>query len=100
MLMPLESWITHDHYVDCIACRCSELAANIVGQAVAAWEVSKDLPRGSLALFGAAGLLAALLVDGYSRQEIEKALSELLDEIETDVAAAVSALGGLSGGNA
>ena len=54
--------------------------------AAAAWELRNELPRLSVALHGAAGLLSALLEEGVPRDEVEAALSRLLDDIEQQIA--------------
>ena len=44
------------------------------------------LSQFSLALHGSAGLLAAMLEEGIPRDEIEAALSRVLDDIEQQIA--------------
>jgi len=52
-----------------------------------------------LALHGAAGLLGVMLADGVPRDELDEALAQLLDELET-AAAEDRALGGPTQGTA
>ena len=82
----LQDILTHDDTEDCVVCRSRELVAQIVVPAAAAWEATMNLPRFSLALHGAAGLLATMLAEGVARDELEGALSDLLDEIQAQVA--------------
>ncbi len=44
-----------------------------------------ELPRFSLALHGAAGLLGAMLEEGIPRDDIEAALSRALDDSEQQI---------------
>src|ERR1019366_328716 len=81
----LEEILTHDDTEGCVACRSRDFAGEVLVPAVAAWEASSDLPRFALALHGAAGLLGAMLAEGVPRDEIDVALSRLLDEIESQV---------------
>ena|SRR6185369_7838649 len=99
MSSPLDEIVSHDNTEECVACRSRDLVADIVVPAVAAWEVTADLPRFSLALHGAAGLLGTMLAGGVGREEIDDALSLLLDEIESQVAED-GALGGPAQGTA
>jgi hypothetical protein len=82
MAIRLEEVVTHDSTEDCVACRARDFVAQIVVPAAEAWETSTDLPRFSIALHGAAGLLGSMLAEGVAREDIESALSRLLDEIE------------------
>jgi hypothetical protein len=86
MPIRLDEILTHDNTEECVACRSRDFTAEIIVPAVAAWEASEELPRLSLALHGAAGLLGVMLADGVPRDQIDDALSRLLDEIEADVA--------------
>jgi hypothetical protein len=81
MALSLAELFTHDSTEDCIACRARDFVAQIVVPAAEAWETSTDLPRFSIALHGAAGLLGSMLEEGVSRENIESALSRLLDEL-------------------
>ena len=85
MAVSIEEIVTHDSTEDCIACRARDFVAQIVVPAAEAWETSTDLPRFSIALHGAAGLLGGMIGDGVSRDNIERALSRLLDEIEEQI---------------
>ncbi len=91
--------VTHTAADDCPACRAQELTIVALLPAVAAWEASSELPRFSMALHGAAGLLGSMLDEGVARDDIEDALSQLLDDIEVQIAEH-SALGGPTQGNA
>ena len=82
MALSLEELFTHDSTENCIACRARDFVAQIVVPAAEAWETSTDLPRFSIALHGAAGLLGSMLEEGVSREDIESGLSRLLDELE------------------
>ena len=85
MTVRLQEIITHDDSEDCVACRARDFVSQIVVPAAEAWETSTDLPRFSIALHGAAGLLGGMIEDGVSREDIERALSRLLDEIEEQI---------------
>ncbi len=91
--------ITHTATDDCPACRSQELTIVALLPATAAWEANSELPQFSMALHGAAGLLGSMLEEGIARDEIENALSQLLDDIEAQIAEH-SALGGPTQGNA
>ena len=82
MALSLEEIVAHDNSEECVACRARDFVSQIVVPAAEAWETSTDLPRFSIALHGAAGLLGSMLEEGVSRDDIESALSRLLDEIE------------------
>ena len=85
MALSLEEIVAHDNSEECIACRARDFVSQIVVPAAEAWETSTDLPRFSIALHGAAGLLGGMIGDGVSRDDIERALSRLLDEIEEQI---------------
>jgi hypothetical protein len=76
----------HDMSDDCPVCRTQDVVAMALMPAAAAWEMANELPRFSLALQGAAGLLGAMLEEGVDRTEIDSAISDLLDEIEAAIA--------------
>ena len=78
--------IEHDMTDDCPACRAQDLVDMALLPAVSAWEQANELPRFSLALHGAAGLLGAMLQEGVSRDGMETALGTLLDDIESHIA--------------
>lgn len=86
MIKELEVVVTHDSTEECVACRAQELVSLALVPAAAAWEAAAELPRFSVALHGAAGLLASMLVEGIPRGEIEGALSDLLDQTEQEMA--------------
>ncbi len=73
----------HDSSDDCPVCGAHEIVAMALIPAAAAWESSDDLPRFSIALHGAAGLLGVMLAEGIPRQDIEAALGTVLDDIES-----------------
>ena len=54
--------------------------------AAAAWEQHNELPRFSVALHGAAALLGAMLESGVSRDDVDSAIGQLLDEAEIRIA--------------
>ena len=72
----------HSAEEDCQVCRAQEFIKRALLPAAAAWELNESLPRYSFALHGAAGLLGVMLEEGLSRQDIEAALSTVLDDIE------------------
>ncbi|MEE2955663.1 MAG: hypothetical protein VX780_05985 [Pseudomonadota bacterium] len=76
----------HDMSDDCPICHAEDLVTTTLIPAVAAWEIANDFPQFSLALHGAAGLLSAMIEEGYKRDEIEVALKKLLDEFEVSIA--------------
>jgi hypothetical protein len=82
MTVRLEEITTHDDSEDCVACRAQEFVLQVLLPAVGAWERTASLPRLSIALHGAAGLLGSMLAEGIPRDDIESSLSGLLDEIE------------------
>lgn len=95
----LKTILTHDDTENCIACRSQDLVMQALVPAVAAWEAANELPRSSVALHGAAGLLGTMIQEGISRSEVEDALAVLLDEIEAQLAEDM-ALGGPAQGTA
>ena len=82
MTIDLDEIIEHDMTEDCPACRTQDIVELALVPAAAAWELRNGLPRYAIALHGAAGLLGALLEEGVDRDDIEAALSGLLDDIE------------------
>lgn len=91
--------ITHTGDDDCAACEAQNITASFLMPAAAAWEMTHNLPRFSLAIHGAAGLLGVMLEEGVARREIEDALAQLLDEIEQRIEED-RILGGPTQGNA
>ncbi|MDA7947460.1 MAG: hypothetical protein MPJ78_08270 [Hyphomicrobiaceae bacterium] len=85
MKIDLDILTEHDMGDDCPVCRTQDLVDAVLLPAAAAWEQRNGLPRLSLALHGAAGLLGALLEEGVRRDELERTLAELLDEIEQQI---------------
>ena len=90
---------SHTSGDDCPVCRAQEMAYVALLPAAAAWEANSELPRFSLSLHGAASLLGTMLQEGVAREDIDSALSELLDEIEAQIAEH-DMLGGPTQGNA
>ena len=86
MIRELEVIVTHDSTDDCVACRAQQFVQMALVPAAVAWEATAELPRFSIALHGAAGLLGIMVADGIPRHDIEDALSGLLDEIEQEIA--------------
>ncbi len=86
MPIDLNSITEHDMSDDCPVCRAQNLVDLVLLPAASAWELRSELPRLSIALHGAAGLLSALLEEGVQREDVEAALSRLLDDIEQQVA--------------
>jgi hypothetical protein len=82
MTAHLEEITTHDDSEQCVACRAQDFVLQVVLPAVGAWERAASLPRLSIALHGAAGLLGSMLAEGIPREEVESSLALLLDEIE------------------
>ena len=81
----IKKLIQHDMSDDCPVCRAQDVVAMALMPATAAWEMANELPRFSLALQGAAGLLGAMLEEGVDRGDIEKAIGDLLDDIEAEI---------------
>jgi hypothetical protein len=86
MTTDLDQIVDHDMSEDCPVCRAQQIAEGALLPATAAWELHHELPRFSLALHGAAGLLGAMLEEGVTREDIEAAISRLLDDIEQQIA--------------
>ena len=86
MTVDLAELVDHTGDDDCAACRAQDLAASILIPAVATWEVAQNLPRFSLAIQGAAGLLGMMLEEGLDRHDVEAALGRVLDDIEQQIA--------------
>ena len=99
MRVGLKELIDHDLSDDCPVCRAHDVVEMVLVPAAAAWELKDELPRFSIALHGAAGLLGAMLEEGVPRHQIESVLGELLDDIERQIAED-QALGGPPQGNA
>ena len=99
MPIDLNTLTEHDMSDDCPVCRAQNLVDVALLPAAAAWEVRSELPRLSIALHGAAGLLCALLEEGVPRDDVEAALSRLLDDYEQQVAED-KAMGGPTQGTA
>ena len=99
MSSELKALIEHDLSDDCGVCRAQEIVDMALLPAAAAWEQTNQLPRLSVALHGAAGLLGAMLEEGVPRADVETALATLLDDIEDRIADDTT-FGGPTQGNA
>ena len=86
MHIDYDSITTHDGGDDCTACRAQDVTAFALLPAVRAWEQANQLPAHALTLHGAAGLLGSLLADGADRNDLERVLATLLDDIEAQIA--------------
>jgi hypothetical protein len=86
MTIDLKELVTHDGTDECIACRAQDFVAQALLPAAAAWESATDLPRFSLAIHGAAGLIGTMMQEGIPRRDVEQALSQLLDDLEGQMA--------------
>jgi hypothetical protein len=98
-MVNLAALVDHAGDEDCSTCRAQEIATSILVPAVAAWETAQSLPRFSLALQGAAGLIGTMLEEGLDRHEVEEALARALDDVEQQIAEE-KALGGPPQGTA
>ena len=85
MSIDLNSLIEHDLSDECPICRTQDMVHIALLPAAAAWELNNQLPRFALALHGAAGLLGAMLEEGVPREDIEAAMSTLLDDMESQI---------------
>ncbi len=99
MTIDLKAITEHDLTEECPVCRAQEIVEMALLPAASAWELRSELPRLSIALHGAAGLLCALLEEGVPRDDVEAALSRLLDDYEQQVAED-KAMGGPTQGTA
>ena len=99
MPIDLKAITEHDMSDNCPVCRAQDLVEMVLLPAAAAWELRNELPRLSVALHGAAGLLSAMLEEGVPRDDVEAALSGLLDDIEQQMAED-KAMGGPTQGTA
>jgi hypothetical protein len=86
MAFNLEELSEHDASENCPVCRAQQVVDGALVPATASWELHHELPRFSLALHGAAGLLGAMLEYGIPREDIEAALRRALDDIEQQIA--------------
>ncbi len=75
----------HNNSEECPVCGAQEIVDRALIPAAAALESNDDLPRFSIALHGAAGLLGVMLAEGLPRGDIEAALSTVLDDIESQI---------------
>jgi hypothetical protein len=86
MDISIDEILNHTSEDDCPVCQAQDIVGGFLVPAAAAWEVSHNLPRFSLAVHGAAGLLGVMLEEGVSREEIEGALAQALDDLEQQIA--------------
>ncbi len=61
MAIDLDELTDHDASEDCPVCRAQQVVEGALVPAASSWESHHELPRFSLALHGAAGLLGAML---------------------------------------
>ncbi len=61
MAFDLDELTDHDETKNCPICRAQAVVDGALVPAAASWELHHELPRFSLALHGAAGLLGAML---------------------------------------
>jgi hypothetical protein len=78
--------ITHDASDECLACRAQDIVNASLVPAVAAWEDAYQMPRNSLAVHGAASLMAFMIQSGVARKEIESAVAKIVDDYELQIA--------------
>ncbi len=78
--------ITHDESDDCPVCRAQDIVNYSLVPAVAAWEEAYQMPSHSLAVHGAASLMAFMIQNGVAREDIEKAVAQILDDYEMQMA--------------
>jgi hypothetical protein len=99
MPIDLNAIIEHEMSEECPACRAQQLVEIALLPAASAWEAAHELPRFSMALHGAAGLLSTLRAEGVPRDQLDAALARLLDEFEQQIAED-KAMGGPTQGTA
>lgn len=97
--MDLDDLLEHEMSDDCVVCRAQDIVFMALLPAAAAWEQNNELPRYSVALHGAAAMLGAMLEAGVPRDDVDAAISQLLDEVEIRIAEE-QALGGPPQGTA
>ena len=81
----LQKLLAHEYSDDCIVCRAQDVVEFSLVPAAPAWETANELPQYSVALNGAAQLLAAMIADGLSRNDVEEALKHLLNDLEAQI---------------
>lgn len=86
MTFDFDQIVDHTSDDDCPVCRAQDIISAFLVPAVSAWEMAHNLPRYSLAIHGAAGLIGVMLEEGIGREEIESALAGVLDDIERQIA--------------
>ncbi len=99
MRIDFEDLTTHDETEECTVCRAQDVVSFMLVPAVAAWEHANQLPQHSLSLHGAAALIGFMMQDGARREDIERALAGLVDDMEQQIAEE-RAFGGPAQGNA
>ena len=85
MTVNLNELVEHNDTDDCPVCRALDFTYAVVAPAVASWEQSNEFPKMSLALNGAVALLGAMLEEGVPRNELDKTVAALLDDIEQQI---------------
>jgi hypothetical protein len=86
MKIDLDDIATHDESEDCVACRAQDLVSFMLVPAVAAWEHANQLPQHALSLHGAAALIGFMIQEGVRREDIERAVGKLVDDMELQIA--------------
>ena len=81
----LKKILAHEYSDDCMVCRAQDVVAFSSVPAAAGWETANELPQYSVALNGAAQLLAAMIADGLSRSGVKEALKRLLGDLEAQI---------------
>ena len=81
-----EKIIAHDEADDCPVCRAQDIVSFSLVPAVAAWEEAHQMPHHSLAVHGAASLMAFMIQNGVARKDIEEAVAHILDDYELQMA--------------
>ena len=86
MYNDLKKLLAHEYSDDCMVCRAQDVVVFSLVPAAPAWgETANELPQYSVALNGAAQLLAAMIAGGLSRNDVEEALKRLLDDLEAQI---------------
>ena len=99
MAINLTELTEHDLSDDCPICKAQDVVHYALLPASSSWETRSELPRFSVALHGAAELLGVMLQEGVERQEVDAAVSRLLDDIEQRISED-QVMGGPPRGNA
>ena len=86
MHIKIDDLVSHDETDECPACRAQDIVSFMLVPAVAAWEHANQLPSHALSLHGAAALIGFMMQDGAKREDVERALGGLLDDMEEKIA--------------